>query len=185
MNLLKSLFILVITVLALNVKAQDNLLNKDVYTFENPGKGLWIQHKDNWGLTTEKAAIGAQSLKFTCDDLSTVKGQNMAAQAGTTADKPNAGTVKLEAGTYTISLKVWLGKTSPLAFSTNLAATDSTPFTPISWKLKKTVKGEWVELSQKITIEKAISTKMGIQVSTNPKWGGAGTFYVDDIKIVK
>ncbi|WP_282036376.1 hypothetical protein [Saccharicrinis aurantiacus] len=185
MKFIKTTIVAAIMAFSLNATAQNNLLNSDVYTFENPGKALWIQHKANWELTSEKAFEGKQSLKFNCDDLSTVKGSNMAAQIGTTGDKPNDGTVKLYPGTYTISMMVWLGENAPLSFGTNLAANGSSPFVQISWKLKKTVKGEWVELTQKFTLEKAVSTKMAIQVSTNPKWGGAGVLYIDDIKITQ
>jgi hypothetical protein len=51
--------------------------------------------------------------------------------------------------------------------------------------LKGVEKNKWVELKQDITFPDLESAKMSISVSSNPKWGGVGTVYVDDIKISK
>lgn len=164
--------------------ADGNLLDSKYFSFESGEKSWYVQHKENWTLTTEKAASGTSSLKYSCSDISTAPVlMQVHAMAGKDVQPEK---VILAPGDYTISLKVWLTDTAPISFSTSIAERkDISPFFLISWKLKNVEKNKWVELSQKISIESPLNSRMVISVSNNPKWGGAGVIYIDDIKIVK
>lgn len=183
MKLIITLAIAALSVLPLSAKKKvANLLPADVYGFEKTEKIWWTKYKDVFTVSTEKAASGEKSLKFSCADLSAIGDiPNIQIQGGNT--KTSEGLVSLKPGAYTVSIKVWLSpEGAPKGFSTNLRK----PFVPVAWKTKGVATGEWVELTQDITVEKAIeATNLVVSVSTNPKWGGAGTFYLDDITITK
>ena len=51
-------------------KADGNLLDSQYFGFEAGAKSWFLQHKDFWSMTTEKAASGTTSLKFSCSDIS-------------------------------------------------------------------------------------------------------------------
>lgn len=183
-KLIIALALAAFTVLPLSAKKKSdlNLLPADIYGFENTKGVWWTKHKEIWTVSTEKAASGEASLKFSCNDLSQAADvKNIQMQGGN--QKTGVGQISLSPGTYTITVKVWLSSEgAPKAFSSNIKS----PFVSIPWKFKNVATEEWVTLTQEIVIEEEVkASKLTLAVSTNPKWGGAGTFYVDDICIKK
>lgn len=172
------LSLVVILATATSTWAQTNLLDADYYSFEGSDK-WYIQHADFWSVTTEKSATGDQSLKFSCEDFSKAPGNSVSVHGVSGRPSPEHIQVKLKPGKYTMSVKVWLEENSPVGFGTNIAK----PFMQIKWSLKGVEKSKWVTLTQEIEIKENTADKIVINVSSNPKWGGAGTFYIDDISI--
>ncbi|UXX79373.1 hypothetical protein N7E81_18640 [Reichenbachiella carrageenanivorans] len=175
-----TLSLLILLVVATSTWAQTNLLDTDYYSFEGDQK-WFVQHRDFWSVSDEKSATGERSLKFSCEDFSKATGNSVSVQGVSGKPSPEFIQVKLKPGKYNMTLKVWLEEKAPVGFGTNLAK----PFTPIKWSFKGLEKSKWVTLSQEIEIKENTATKMVITVSSNPKWGGAGTFYVDDIALSK
>ena len=168
------------------VNAQ-NVLNEMAYGFETEVKekpvNWWIvpAQRDKVMVTKDKAASGDYSLKISCQDFGNIK----TLQCQSIVEKESGSKINLNSGTYTVSLKVYADDVCPMGFSTNILATKDTKFIPIKWNLKGVEKNKWVELKQDITFPDLKDAKMSIAVSSNPKWGGVGTIYVDDINISK
>ncbi|MDO6760959.1 hypothetical protein Q4566_12165 [Tamlana sp. 2_MG-2023] len=159
--------VVVITFLSLNVM---NIAAQDVvFDFENVQKEWWTKYKEIWSVSIEKAAEGTKSLKFSCSDF----------PAGANNIQIQNNDVKLSPGTYTITSKIFIEEHSKVVgLSINLKK----PFVKTSIKLNKVPTNQWVSISEEILVEKESSVLI-ISVSTNPKWGGTGTFYLDDFKI--
>jgi len=168
------------------VNAQ-NVLNEMAYGFETEVKekpvNWWIvpAQRDKVMVTKDKAASGDYSLKISCQDFGNIK----TLQCQSIVKKESGSKINLNSGTYTVSLKVYADDVCPIGFSTNILPTKDTKFIPIKWNLKGVEKNKWVELKQDITFPDLKDAKMSIAVSSNPKWGGVGTIYVDDINISK
>lgn len=168
------------------VNAQ-NVLNEMAYGFETEVKekpvNWWIvpAQRDKVMVTKDKAASGDYSLKISCQDFGGIK----SLQCQSIVNEDSGSKVDLKSGTYTVSLKVFAEDVCPIGFSTNILPTKDTKFIPIKWNLKGVEKNKWVELKQDITFPDLKDAKMSIAVSSNPKWGGVGTVYVDDINISK
>ncbi|MDO7173140.1 hypothetical protein [Mariniflexile sp. AS56] len=150
---------------AMNITAQDVK-----FDFENVQKEWWTKYKEIWSVSTEKAAEGTKSLKFSCGDF----------PAGANNIQIQNKDVKLSPGTYTITSKIFIEEHSKVVgFSINLKE----PFVQTGFKLNKVPTNQWVSISEEMLVEKEASVLI-ISVSTNPKWGGTGTFYLDDFKII-
>ena len=163
----KIVLIVVFTLVGImNVSAQDIS-----FDFENSKKEWWTKYKDIWSISNDRAAEGTKSLKFSCSEFpSDVKNMQIL----------NSG-VQLTEGTYTINAKIFIEEGSEITgFNINLKK----PFTSVKFKLKKVSTGKWVDISQEMVVEKD-GSNLVVAVSTNPKWGGKGVFYLDDIKISK
>ncbi|ANW96238.1 hypothetical protein AXE80_08080 [Wenyingzhuangia fucanilytica] len=90
--------------------------------------------------------------------------------------------VTLDAGTYEISLKVWVDNSTTLkSFYTYITE----PWIASYWDLNGLQKGEWVSLKNEFTIdEPADNSEFRISVNNDPSYGGGkGAFYLDDIHI--
>ncbi|ANW95299.1 hypothetical protein AXE80_02910 [Wenyingzhuangia fucanilytica] len=140
-------------------------------SFEKGSKGWWTPSKQVWSVSNDKASEGKSSLKFNCSQFPEgakgIKYQNVG--------------MKLSAGTYKITAKVFVEENSKV---TGFSIATMKPFKTVSIKFTKLAKGEWVDVEQEITLEKDASNVV-INVSSNPKWGGTGTFYLDDLKFIK
>ncbi|MFR9524091.1 MAG: hypothetical protein SNH94_05925 [Rikenellaceae bacterium] len=143
-------------------------------------KEWWIQpkYRESVLITSEKAAEGQKSLKIDCKDF----GEENSVTAQMIKETHQ---IISPAGVYTITLKVFLPENPPLGISTPIKDNASDYFQPISWKLKGVEKGKWVELSQEIELKELEAGVMSVTLFANPKWGGVGCIYVDDIKINK
>lgn len=169
---------------AFNSNAQDhpnNLLDKQVFGFEESANPWFMQNKEFFSLTNEKAASGKISLKFACDDAAKMD-KKVQVQSGSKKDVDTKYKVNLDAGDYIMYVKVFAAEEAPKSFNINVFGGE---FTPVNFKLDKVEKGKWVELSQKISLGDIKDGKLHVSVSANPKFGGAGVFYVDDIAIEK
>ncbi len=163
-------------------KNSANLFPAEAQSFEQYKGVWWTKHKDIWTLTSEKAATGEKALKYNCTDLSAVADvKNISIQSGN--KKSNTALLNLKPGTYTFSFKVWLpAQGAPKGFTTNIKK----PFVKVAWKTKNVATEEWVTLTQEVEItEPVVDANLVVSVSTNPKWGGEGSFYIDDICIKK
>lgn len=177
-NLLITLAFTLLSVLP--ITAQESVIAEDIYGFESMPAAWWTNAKDVFTISSEKVASGENALKFSCADVTAYEFKNIQMQGGN--KKKDIGLVSLAPGDYTVSCKVWLTETTPSAFSINVKK----PFLKNTFNLKKVAKGEWVTLSNDFTVvEKATATNLIITVSTNKKWGGNGTFYMDDIHVTK
>lgn len=160
-------------ILTIKSPAQEgvNLLEGKYYGIEGAGEGWSTSKEKNWNYSTSNPASGNYSLKFSCSEFpADVKNMQM-----------QKSDVLLAKGIYTITAKIFIEENSEIVgFNINLKK----PFESAKFKLKKVPTGQWVEISQDMIVEKE-GSKLVVAVSTNPKWGGKGTFYLDDIKISK
>ena len=135
-------------------KPNPNLVDRAFYGFEGPivldevqlpdsdqqSQKFWYigkESENNFAVSGEKFATGRKSLKFTHDGNLT--------EESVSAMAPN-GSVMIPAGTYTLSMKLWM---EPGSMVTKLHPILDAPWlqiTPID--LTKVSKGEWVEVSQ-------------------------------------
>lgn len=160
-----------------------NLLDDTIYGFEEPSK-WYIQTKDYWSFSETKVFEGKYSLKFDCKDYSNVN-QNMQVHCGSKANAAIKEKVILEPGVYKVTAMVWVDKTYPKSFGIKFKETQNSPFVHLVWKLYSAPKEQWVELAQKLVVEKPINTSAMVSVSKNLKFGGTGIFYLDKINIQK
>lgn len=151
----------------MNLKAQETVID-----FETGEKALWTKSKEFISITNEKAVSGTYSFKYSCNEI----------PAGVENFQGYVESNKIfSPDTYSISLKIWIDESFK---GTNFNLNFSKPWSSTSWKINKVAKGQWVEMYQEVVVEKE-SSKFYVSVSANPKWGGTGTLYIDDIKIVK
>ena len=150
------------------------LLAQEVYSFdfESGQKEWWTKYKEIWTVSSEKAVSGESSLKYSCSELpADVKNIQIFSPAD----------VVLQPGNYTVAFKVWIEKGSE---QKGISINAQKPWATAPFKFNKTTQGEWIDMSNELVIEKE-ATKLVVSVSTNPKWGGTGTLYIDDLKVTK
>lgn len=183
-----SLILVAVFGLNLAVKAAEptNLLNQHYFGFEsaveknNMDKGWFFPAPLMYSLTSEKAATGTYSLKFHTNDVTTAA-EFSQGFCGSGEKNPADSKVTLPAGTYTASVKVWVGDDAPSAFEISI----NTPWKTMYWKLKNVEKNKWVTLTQDISFEETTGSKMTIKVQTkNMPSSGSCTLFIDDISIV-
>lgn len=180
----KVLVALFLGLLAYQSNAQEHLnslLDNNVYGFEQSENPWFIQSKEFFSLTNEKAATGKTSLKFGCDDVSKIV-KIAQVQSGQKKDVDTKYKVNLSAGDYIVYVKVFATEETPNSFNINVFGNQ---FKSVNFKLDNVEKNKWVELSQKVSLSDAKDGKLHVAVSNNPKYGGAGVFYIDDIAIEK
>ncbi|WPR71402.1 hypothetical protein SLW70_15920 [Flavobacterium sp. NG2] len=145
------------------------------FDFEDGNKRIWTKAKEVFMVTNEKAVSGKSSLKYNVTELPANEKENFQLFLGGNEN------VKWSSGTYIISLKFMADENlKATGFNINVMK----PFAAANFKINKVEKGKWIDLSQELVIAED-SERLSLSVSGNPKWGGTGTFYVDDIKIVK
>ncbi|WP_282039134.1 T9SS type A sorting domain-containing protein [Saccharicrinis aurantiacus] len=151
--------------------AQINFLSSDFYGFEDGGTAFWIQHSE-WNISTERAADGTTySLKYSSESALT--------DAKKAHGGKNGSSISLEAGTYTLKMKVWIEANAEVtAFDFALKE----PWSNHTIDISSLKREEWVEVSKTLTLtEDAIDAESVISVKTN--YEGKGTFYIDEIQI--
>lgn len=137
----------------------------------------WIQpaHREMVSISGDQTKDGSKALKFSAEDFGE---KNMV----TAMVCP----FTLDAGTYTFKINIFLTDKAPTALNTNIRDKDNDRFVPVVWKFNKTEKNQWVELTQNVTLENDVDgAELNVSFSSNPKWGGTGTMYVDQIQVFK
>ena len=168
-------FIIVMFFLS-NLVAQENMLADGVGEFESyKSSGWWLQQKDNIKFIKGKYSEGNSSLKFT-------RGKNDNDKGNLAAHNSNALKAPLKPGKYKVVAKVWLASDAPSGFNFTLK---SKKYQNIGIKFKNTPKKKWVEVSENFEIKRFFDGKLILSVYKDPKFGGKGTFYIDELKIVK
>lgn len=158
-----------------------NLLDDKVFGFESPST-WYIQSKEYWTISKENVYEGNFAAKYNCSDFTNIDG-NIQMHCGGKSTAPDSEKVILTAGTYKVTVRVWIGTTYPKSFSVKFKATETSPFVSVIWKLYAAPKEQWLELAEKIIIKEAVNAQMIVGVSHNARFGGEGIFYLDNIRI--
>ncbi|MGA9639466.1 hypothetical protein [Flavobacterium sp.] len=158
----------------LKLAAQETIID-----FENGEKALWTNSPEVLSITSEKAASGRYSFKYSCATLSSI-GENF---QGHFTDKNG-----FAPGKYTMSFKIWInrkfnGKSFRINFSKPVSGEPGDWISSI-WEINTLAREQWVQISKDIIIDYQ-PKKFFISIPANVKLGGEGTFYIDDIKLVK
>lgn len=173
----KILFALFLVLTGFNSNAQGNLvniLNEDYYGFEKGNDGWWMQHPDNFSISTEKPASGFASLKYT--NPNTASGDLKAHGSATLPEM----VINLDAGTYIMKAMVWL---DPSAELTGFNATLKPIFANAPFNLSTVARGEWVEVTTQITLGQNVSGG-NFLIVMDDAYGGKGTLYIDNIQLL-
>lgn len=157
--------------------SSDAILNPEIYGFEDGGQTLFYRN-DQWSVSTDQAATGTYSMKLDVADVASAPNRM------TVQGNPTDTELVVAAGTYTASVKVWIDPSSDISkFNTNF----SDPFQAVNWDLTGVAKGEWVTLTQEVTLETydntTIGSKMLIQVASADINSASAVMYVDDIEL--
>ncbi len=173
-----TLIILLTFVITAHAQEDEIVMNSEIYSFEKGN--WWIKSKNAWSFSTDKKVSGEKSLKFHIDDFSGVSAPLQTHGPGKEIDQ----LIKIKAGTYYLKAKIWLGETVPPTIQISIK--DGSGFINTSFKLDRLQRGEWIEVtSKKINVENDMNAKLIISVSDNKKYGGEGSFYIDDLVIEK
>lgn len=187
---MKTLAILFATAtVALSASAQEpstSLIDAQYYGFEHNmpnstmGK-MWItpDSRNSVSVTDQNAASGEYALKFDCADFPS----NSIVQAQATPNINNDAIVSLEAGSYVVYSKVFLPENAPSGFEVTLTV----PYVRAIFSFKNVVRNKWVEISTKVKLSEPTTdeSRLTVLLREQEKFGGVGSFYVDDIRIVK
>ncbi len=161
-----------------NAPNDKNILNSLVYSFEkigaNEGACWFMQDKNNYKVTTNKAYDGDYSLKFSNYDPSLTNTLQIQGNFNSDVAKPI-----IKPGTYEISAYFWLDQFSPT--TVDLAFQGAKPGLQAKFDLSGVEKNKWVKVSTKITIGDFTVSDRKINVQVNN--GQTGTFYIDKIEL--
>ncbi len=131
-----------------------------------------MQHPDNFSISNEKSANGSFSLKYESDITigSSLKAHGSAAIPDMKID--------LDAGTYPIKAMVWIDPAAEItALQIQLKSLPG-----IIFNLSGKAKGEWVEISENLVLNSAV-TDSNFIIRMEPSYGGKGVLYIDDIQL--
>lgn len=157
---------------------------EEIYSFDAGflgGDGVWFTAPagDFVTVSDEKAFSGAYALKYSCDDVSTLPAEKI--QMGLGKSEVENSYVSLEAGTYNVKCKVWVSTDCSVK---TIGLNIKEPGTPSNFDLSTVAKGEWVELSNTVTLATA-ADESTFQIILKAANYGVGTFYLDDITFEK
>ncbi|WP_066631830.1 T9SS type A sorting domain-containing protein [Labilibacter marinus] len=151
-----------------------NILAPYLFGFESGGNGWWLQHDEYWQLSDEIASHGSYSLKYSNETIITDGSKK--AHGSNLVEYP----IVLDAGTYTMTLKVWIVNGTELtAFNTIIK---DPVWTNIKWDIEGVEREKWVMLTQEVSFSQAINGSASI-ITMDQTYGGKGTFYIDEIAI--
>ncbi|WP_010180514.1 hypothetical protein [Aquimarina agarilytica] len=168
--------ILLISLLSIFSVTGQNLLKDGVSGFEGEEvSGWWIQHKNIFHFSNKKANGGKHSLKFFRSPASGEKG-SMQVHNKKAFKKP------LKSGKYKLTAKVYLGSNIPAGFNFNFSGKN---WLPVHVSFDGLRKKKWVEVSREFKVKKIVEGGVIIAVAESEQYGGYGSFYLDDIKVVK
>lgn len=167
----------------------ESLIDKAIFSFEGTNT-LWYTNRTDTGsatassgsdgygfsLSTEQSASGTTSMKFNNDTSSSTT-----LKAEFTSDP-----IVLDAGTYTIALKIYIPDEDrrPVSLYTNTVANSGVGYLAINWStdLSSVEIGEWVELTKEVTWSSGLTgNTLSIQSFGD---SNTGLFYIDDIRVV-
>lgn len=163
---------ILISSFALNAQ---NLLSEDASGFEGEESGWQIQNKNVFEFSNKKQNSGAYSLKVFKTSYN-AKGKNAV------AIYENAFPRGLKSGKYKVSAKVLVSRNAPKGFGFKLKGEE---FKNIYLSFEGVPTHKWISVSKTVEIKRMKVTDAIIIVSKNPKYGGNGLFYVDDIVFEK
>lgn len=165
--------------------AQTNILPSDFFGFENEDPNGWYTDpaSSNYvSISDEKAANGISSLKFNFSDYSTLSDGTTSIAAETVVAA--GAKVDLTAGTYYMKVKVYVEDNAP-----SLLKTIFKPgWIQVDWDISEIEIGKWVELMQTVTLPNDfVDGGLVVQIYQTSFTGmvGSGSFYMDDIEILK
>lgn len=144
---------------------------------EGKRENWWIPRdaQDFFSVSTDKASQGKRALKFN---------SRQALSKKAVAFAPH-GSTKLDAGNYTLSMRVWAESGSSI---NHLRVILDDPWLELKpFNLSKVATGKWVTLKQPLRRRTASGPKDRIRLVVEPQDtdGNGGTLYVDQIEITK
>lgn len=162
---------------------------EEIYSFDggiNGGEGVWYTSPagDFFSVTDEKALTGNYGLKYTCADVATLptnETNTSKVQMGLGNAETDNSYLNLDAGNYDVKCKIWL---EPGCDVKNIGLNIKQPWAASNFDLTSIAKGEWVELTNMVTLAEA-SVNSNFQIVIKEANYGVGTFYIDDITITK
>ncbi len=165
---------------ASNADNDPNVLNSLVYSFEKIGPNVacmcFVQHKDNYTATTEKAYDGDYSLKYSLHDATITS--DLQVQGGFNSDllRPI-----IENGEYELSMYFWADSQSPRSVEIPFLATNKN--LSVTFDLTDIKKKRWVRLTQKVRIKDLEDNRAKTNIVI--RGGQQGTVYMDKMELVR
>ncbi len=167
-------------------KAGDiNLLNSHYYSFEKTagieGAGWYNQHPEAWSFSKEKSYSGDYSLKFTPAWVN--DGMGRIILHGCDYVNYSLARPHITAGVKKLSFKLFVAEGTPNELYIDFM---SDPYSErATFDLSKAKRGEWVELSQMVTLEEDFTDyDASIQISVKQAGNAPkATFYIDDVRL--
>ncbi len=158
--------------------------SEEIYSFDggiNGGEGVWFTSPagDFFSVSDEKAVTGTYALKYNCPDVSSLPATKIQMGLGN-ADTDNSY-LNLDAGNYDVKCKIWI---DPACTVTSIDLNIKQPWAASNFDLTALATGEWVELSNMVTLGEA-SVNSNFQIVLKEANYGTGTFYIDDITITE
>ncbi len=163
-----------------NAPDDKNILNSLVYSFEkigvNEGACWFVQHKDQYTVTKEKAYDGEYSLKFSNLDPTLTNALQVQGSFNSNLVKPN-----IKSGNYEMSAYFWLDEESPS--KVEIVFQNASPGLSAIFDLTGVEKNKWLKVSTRIAV--GDFTKEDRKINVQVKNGQTGTFYIDKIELVE
>ncbi|WP_068475455.1 hypothetical protein [Saccharicrinis aurantiacus] len=146
--------------------------------------GYWVGAALPWQRTTDMAASGVASMKYTGGfDVKTLYGMKFGAN------------VDIQPGAFEVSHKIYIEAGSDLkTLRTDIAREDNEWATDVQalWDVENIKRGEWVTIKQVVNmpyaykeVDKKIRYSYYVEVSNNADVTGDQTFYLDDMSLRK
>jgi len=177
----KAVLLLFAVLLSLPVKSElrsVNILSEEYFGFEAGIKGWYFWNtNDFWNIVTDKPSKGNYSMRFSNPDMSTQTVSNKA-QVGSDSDAGSFFEVK--AGTYNLTLKVYL---EPGTTINSFQFLVKDPWIVFDFDISSLNKGEWVTLSKELTFNADVKSVWQLVMPATEN--GGGTFYIDEISILQ
>ena len=139
----------------------------------NSTKTGWFFQHQNYSFSDFQKNSGSYSLKF--DSSEGIQTSYQAQGGGSTS--PENSKLTLAADTYVVKLAVFIDKNAPNIVQTNIAV----PFKAISWDLSSLAVGEWHVLTQEISLDETIDSKLSYKILDNNIDNYPSVVYFDDL----
>lgn len=132
-------------------------------TGDNKVSGIFLQHNPMWAFSADQAATGSKSLKFEADNITQTgdyTAQIGSYNADVTKDTPAGSKITMDAGTYDVSIKVYVV---------------SNPFTSVNFAIG-VANGGYPATPANVFVN--VNIPLGDVATDNTKWGSWQTVTV-------
>lgn len=153
-----------------------NALSEKYYGMEAGDEGWWMQHPDNWSISSDIVAPGGNySLKYTNANKAS---EELKVHGSSSIPEM---LINVPKGSYTMKAMVWIEPESEISgFKLVLKP---------SWKscefnLTGTATGQWVEIESEINLSELGAENSNVLLVIGSNHGGKGTLYIDNIQLL-